>query len=150
MFFLDSVSNLWILTFLLFLGINLTNIIFWISSNRWTNISALICQCLASLCRSQTIVDENINEFSQKSRNIQSELSIEHSYNITIITDDFKKKYQEFIELAQTKKYYCDINNEINEMHSLENEKTQLEKELLEQTILLENISTILGKIIIS
>ncbi|CAF1298878.1 unnamed protein product [Rotaria magnacalcarata] len=48
-----------------------------------------------------------------------------------------------FIQLAQTKIYHNDINKEINEIHLLE-------KEVLEQSTLLENISTTLGKVIIN
>ncbi|CAF0766175.1 unnamed protein product [Rotaria sordida] len=140
-------------------------------------LSGLISQCVAALCRSRTIVNSKINEFLQKSEHIQLELTdrqvliyntqssiklmlelvntlnqlnIEHSQDIIITTADFEKQYQEFIDLSQTTKNSLDINKEMNEIRLLENEKIQLEKELLEQTLLLENISTILGKSVIS
>ncbi|CAF1567882.1 unnamed protein product [Rotaria sordida] len=82
--------------------------------------------------------------------NTLNQLNIEHSQDIIITTADFEKQYQEFIDLSQTTKNSLDINKEMNEIRLLENEKIQLEKELLEQTLLLENISTILGKSVIS
>ncbi|CAF4035424.1 unnamed protein product, partial [Rotaria sp. Silwood2] len=99
-------------------------------------LSGLISQCLASLCRSRTIVNSKINEFLQKSEHIQSELTdrqilihntqssiklmlelvntlnelnIENSQDITIAISDFEKRYQEFTDLSQTTKYTLDI-----------------------------------------
>ncbi|CAF1202770.1 unnamed protein product [Adineta steineri] len=138
-------------------------------------LSGLICQCVASLNRSQTIIHSKINEFSQKSNHIQSELTnrqvimrntqlsitlilelvntlnqfnIQHSQDITMTTINFEKQYQQFINTSEMTKNNLDINKEMNEIHILEKEKIQLEEELLEQTILLENIYTIIGKVI--
>ncbi|CAF1249484.1 unnamed protein product [Adineta steineri] len=138
-------------------------------------LSGLICQCVASLNRSQTIIHSKINEFSQKSNHIQSELTnrqvimrntqlsitlilelvntlnqfnIQHSQDITMTTINFEKQYQKFINTSEITKNNLDINKEMNEIHILEKEKIQLEEELLEQTILLENIHTIIGKVI--
>ncbi|CAF3730219.1 unnamed protein product [Adineta steineri] len=139
-------------------------------------LSGLICQCVASLNRSQTIIHSKINEFSQKSNHIQSELTnrqvimrntqlsitlilelvntlnqfnVQHSQDITMTTINFEKQYQQFINTSEMTKNNLDINKEMNEIHILEKEKIQLEEELLEQTILLENIHTIIGKVII-
>ncbi|CAF1139569.1 unnamed protein product [Adineta steineri] len=139
-------------------------------------LSGLICQCVASLNRSQTIIHSKINEFSQKSNHIQSELTnrqvimrntqlsitlilelvttlnqfnVQHSQDITMTTINFEKQYQQFINTSEMTKNNLDINKEMNEIHVLEKEKIQLEEELLEQTILLENIHTIIGKVII-
>jgi hypothetical protein len=61
---------------------------------------------------------------------------------------DFEKQYQQFIDIKETTKNQWNIHKEMDEIRLLENEKVQLEKELLEQTILLDNIYTILGKAI--
>jgi hypothetical protein len=61
---------------------------------------------------------------------------------------DFEKQYQQFIDIKETTKNQWNIHKEMDEICLLENEKVQLEKELLEQTILLDNIYTILGKAI--
>ncbi|CAF1139179.1 unnamed protein product [Adineta steineri] len=138
-------------------------------------LSGLICQCVASLNRSQTIIHSKINEFSQKSNHIQSELTnrqvimrntqlsitlilelvttlnqfnVQHSQDITMTTINFEKQYQQFINTSEMTKNNLDINKEMSEIHILEKEKIQLEEELLEQTILLENIHTIIGKVI--
>ncbi len=139
-------------------------------------ISGLISESIASLNRSRIIVHSKINEFSQKSDYIHSELidredlirntqlsitlmlelvntlnqlNMEHSKDITMAITDFQKRYQQFTDVLETTKSHWNIHKEMDEVRSLENEKFQLEKELLEQTILLENIYTILGKAII-
>lgn len=81
--------------------------------------------------------------------NTLNQMNIQHSQDITMTTIDFEKQYQQFTDLSETTNNHWDINKEMKEIHLLENEKNQLEKELLEQTILLENIDTILGKTII-
>jgi uncharacterized protein YeeX (DUF496 family) len=137
----------------------------------------VISQSITSLNRSRTIIHSKINEFSYKSNHIQSELTdrqvfirntqlsirlmlelvntlkqfnIQHSQDIIITTTDFKKRYQQFTDRAETINYHWNINKEMKEVCLLQNEKIQLEKELLEQTILLENIYSILGKAISS
>jgi hypothetical protein len=62
---------------------------------------------------------------------------------------DFEKYYQQFIQTSQTTKNHWNIQKEIEEIRLFEHQKIELEKEFLEQTILLENIYTILGKTII-
>jgi len=140
-------------------------------------LSGLISESIASLNRSRIIVHSKINEFSQKSDYIHSELidredlirntqlsitlmlelvnklnqlNMEHSKDITMAITDFQKRYQQFTDVSETTKSHWNIHKEMDEVCSLENEKFQLEKELLEQTILLENIYTILGKAIIN
>lgn len=132
---------------------------------------------MASLCRSRTIVNSKINEFSKKSKDIQSELisrqilirnsessialmlelvnalnqlNVEHSRNLAITMTDFETNYQDFNNLSQIITKNLDIKKEMSEIHLLESEKSRLEQELLEQTVLLENIYTILEKGIIS
>lgn len=75
-------------------------------------------------------------------------LNIEHSHDITMAITDFEKQYQQFTDASEITKSHWDIQKEIDEIRLLENEKCQLEKELLEQTILLDNINTILEKTI--
>jgi hypothetical protein len=118
-----------------------------------------------------------IENFSQKSEHIQSELidredlicrtqlsitsmlelidtlnqlNIEHSHDITMAIIDFEKRHRQFIDRTETTKCHWNIQKEINEIRTLENEKLQLEQELLEQTVLLENINTIIGKGIVN
>ncbi|CAF1093129.1 unnamed protein product [Rotaria sp. Silwood1] len=158
-------------------GIQILRTLFSESRQIDEELSGLISQCIASLCRSRTIVNSKINNFLQKSEYIQSEfidrqvlihdtqssiqlmlelvntlnqLNTEHSQDIIIATTDFEKRYQEFTDLSQTTKYHLNVDKEMNEIRLLENKKIQLEKELLEQTILLENITTIIGKSIIN
>ncbi|CAF3456925.1 unnamed protein product [Rotaria sp. Silwood1] len=158
-------------------GIQILRTLFSESRQIDEELSGLISQCIASLCRSRTIVNSKINNFLQKSEYIQSEfidrqvlihdtqssiqlmlelvntlnqLNTEHSQDIIIATTDFEKRYQEFIDLSQTTKNHLNVDKEMNEIRLLENKKIQLEKELLEQTILLENITTIIGKSIIN
>jgi len=131
---------------------------------------------MASLVRSRSIINSKTNEFIQKSDEIHSELNdrttlirnteltitmmlelinilnqlnIEHSQDLSIVKTDFNKKYQDFIDLSQTIKHNWDIKKEIDQIHLLENEKIQVQKELFEQTLLLENLKTVLGKAII-
>jgi hypothetical protein len=61
---------------------------------------------------------------------------------------DFEKQYQQFINIKETTKSQWNIIKEMDQIRLLENEKLQLEKELLDQTVLLDNIYTILGKAI--
>ncbi|CAF3417714.1 unnamed protein product [Rotaria sp. Silwood1] len=158
-------------------GIQILRTLFSESRQIDEELSGLISQCIASLCRSRTIVNSKINNFLQKSEYIQTEfvdrqvlihdtqssiqlmlelvntlnqLNTEHSQDIIIATTDFEKRYQEFTDLSQTTKYHLNVDKEMNEIRLLENKKIQLEKELLEQTILLENITTIIGKSIIN
>jgi len=136
-------------------------------------LSGLISESLASLSRSRMMINSKINEFSQKSNHIQSELTdrkvlicntqlsitlmlelvdtlnqlnIEHSQDITMAITDFEKRYQQFTDISETTKSDWNIRKQMDEVRLLENEKIQLEKELLEQTIFLENIYTILEK----
>jgi hypothetical protein len=80
--------------------------------------------------------------------NTLNQINIEHSQDITMAITDFEKQYQQFIDIKETTKNQWNIHKEMDEIRLLENEKVQLEKELLEQTILLDNIYTILGKAI--
>jgi len=80
--------------------------------------------------------------------NTLNQINIEHSQDITMAITDFEKQYQQFIDIKETTKNQWNIHKEMDEICLLENEKIQLEKELLEQTILLDNIYTILGKAI--
>jgi hypothetical protein len=82
--------------------------------------------------------------------NTLNQLNIEHSQDITMAITDFEKQYQQFTDISGTTKSHWNIQKEMDEVRLLENEKIQLEKELLEETILLENIYTILGKAIIN
>ncbi|CAF4388745.1 unnamed protein product, partial [Adineta steineri] len=77
-----------------------------------------------------------------------NQFNVQHSQDITMTTINFEKQYQQFINTSEITKNNLDINKEMNEIHILEKEKIQLEEELLEQTILLENIHTIIGKVI--
>jgi hypothetical protein len=132
---------------------------------------------MASLARSRSIIHNKTNEFVQKSDEIHSELNDrtilirnteltitmmlelinqlnqlnnEHSQDISIIKKDFYQKSEDFIQLSQTIKHNWDIQKEIEQIHLLENEKIQLQKDFYEQTLLLENLKTVLGKAIIS
>jgi len=80
--------------------------------------------------------------------NTLNQLNIEHSQDITMAITDFEKQYQQFINIKETTKSQWNIQKEMDQIRLLENEKLQLEKELLEQTVLLDNIYTILGKAI--
>jgi len=131
---------------------------------------------MASLVRTRSIINSKTNEFKQKSDEIQSELNdrttlirnteltittmielinilnqlnIEHSQDILIVKTDFNKTTQDFIDLSQTIKPNWDIQKEIEQIKLLENEKIQVQKELYEQTLLLENLKSVLGKSII-
>lgn len=131
---------------------------------------------MASLTRSRSIIHNKTNEFKEKSDDIRSELNDrrilirntestitmmielinilnqlnnEHSQDLDIVKNDFDRKYQEFDDLSQTIKSHWDIKKEIEQIHLLENEKIQAQNELYEQTLLLENLKTVLGKAII-
>jgi hypothetical protein len=130
---------------------------------------------MESLVRSRSIINSKTNEFLQKSDDIHSELNdrinlirhtestitmmlelintlnqlnIEHSQDLSIVKNDYEKKNEDFIELSQTIKHNWDIKKELEQIHLLENEKIQVQKELYEQTELLENFKTVLGKAI--
>jgi len=132
---------------------------------------------MASLIRTRSIINSKTNQFKQKSDEIQSELNdrttlirnteltittmielinilnqlnIEHSQDLSIIKNDFNKKTEDLISLSQTIKPKWDIQKEIEQIKLLENEKIQVQKELYEQTLLLENLKSVLGKAIIS
>jgi len=131
---------------------------------------------MASLIRTRSIINSKTNQFKQKSDEIQSELNdritlirnteltittmielinilnqlnIEHSQDLLIIKNDFNKKTEDLIDLSQTIKPNWDIQKEIEQIKLLENEKIQVQKELYEQTLLLENLKSVLGKSII-
>ena len=132
---------------------------------------------MASLGRSRIVVQSKSNDFIQKSEQIRSEfndrsaiirqtesaitmmldlinvlnqLNNEHSQDLSLVKNDFDKKNQDFIDLSQTIKQDWDIKKEIEQIRFLENEKIQAQKELFEQTLLLENLKTVLGKGILS
>ncbi|CAF0839539.1 unnamed protein product [Rotaria sordida] len=140
-------------------------------------LSELISESMASLVRTRSIMNSKTNNFIEKSDdvhtelndrttlirntestitmmleliNILNQLNIEHSQDLSIAKTDFDIKNQEFIDLSQTLKHNWDIKKEIEHIRLLENEKIQVQKELLEQTLLLENLKTVLGKAIIS
>ncbi|CAF3790174.1 unnamed protein product [Rotaria sordida] len=140
-------------------------------------LSELISESMASLVRTRSIMNSKTNNFIEKSDDIHTELNdrttlirntestitmmlelinvlnqlnIEHSQDLSIAKTDFDIKNQEFIDLSQTLKHNWDIKKEIEHIRLLENEKIQVQKELLEQTLLLENLKTVLGKAIIS
>ncbi|UJR23884.1 hypothetical protein I4U23_026856 [Adineta vaga] len=139
-------------------------------------ISELLSESLASLNRSRLIIKSNVNDFIDKSNEIQTELTdrqvllrytqssitlmlelintlnqfnVEHVEELTMTSLDFEKQYHQFLDTTETTKFNWDIDNELNEIRQLEKEKNQLENDLLEQMILLENISTILDKTIL-
>ncbi|CAF3479232.1 unnamed protein product [Rotaria sp. Silwood1] len=140
-------------------------------------LSELISQSMASLVRTRSIINSKTNNFIEKSDEIRAEfndrttlirntelaitmmlelinvlnqLNIEHSQDLSIAKTDFDKKNQDFIDLTQTIKHNWDIKKEIEQINLLENEKIQVQQELLEQTLLLENLKTVLGRAIIS
>ncbi|CAF3472337.1 unnamed protein product [Rotaria sp. Silwood1] len=140
-------------------------------------LSELISQSMASLVRTRSIINSKTNNFIEKSDEIRTEfndrttlirntelaitmmlelinvlnqLNIEHSQDLSIAKTDFDKKNQDFIDLSQTIKHNWDIKKEIEQINLLENEKIQVQQELLEQTLLLENLKTVLGRAIIS
>ncbi|CAF1155823.1 unnamed protein product [Adineta steineri] len=139
-------------------------------------LSELISESMASLIRSRTIINCKTNDFIHKSDDIRSELNdritlirnteiaismmlelvnvlnqlnIEHSQDLSIVKTDFDRKYQDFTDLSRTIKHDWDIKKEVEQIRLLENEKNQVQTELLEQTLLLENLKTVLGKAII-
>jgi hypothetical protein len=132
---------------------------------------------MASLVRSRTVINSKTTDFLQKSDQISSELNdrttlirhtelaitmmlelinvlkqlnVQHSQDLSLVKTDFEKRSQDFNDLSQTVKHNWDIKKEIEQIHLLENEKIQVQKELLEQTLLLENLQTVLGKAILS
>ncbi|UJR24919.1 hypothetical protein I4U23_006283 [Adineta vaga] len=139
-------------------------------------LSDLISESMASLVRSRTIIHSKNNEFLHKSDDIRSELqdrmtlihqtestitmmlelihslnqlNTEHSQDLSIVKTDFDRKYQEFTDLSQTIKHDWNIKNELEQIRMLENEKIHAQKDLLEQTLLLENLKTVLGKAVL-
>ena len=95
----------------------------------------------------QSIVDtrssiENFFEYLQQ----LNQINLEHSTEINMANIDFDKHQQPIIDTLETTENHVDLCNEIADIRRLEKYKRQLEKELLEQTILLENISTVIGK----
>jgi hypothetical protein len=131
---------------------------------------------MASLVRSRSIIHSKTNDFIQNSDDIRSELNdrttlirntelaitmmlelihllnqlnIEHSQEISIVKTDFDRKNQDFYDVSRTIKHDWDIKKEVEQIRSLEHEKIQAQKDLLEQTLLLENLKTVLGKAII-
>jgi hypothetical protein len=131
---------------------------------------------MESLVRSRSLINSKTKIFLEKSDNIQSEfndrttfirntestitmmlelintlnqLNIEHSQDLSIVKNDFEKRNQDYQDLTKTFKYNIDIKKEIQQIHLLENQKNQVQNELLEQTLLLENLRTVLGKAII-
>jgi hypothetical protein len=59
---------------------------------------------------------------------------------------DFERQYQQFLDTSQTSKSDGDIEKQWDDVQELEKNKRQLEEEFLEQTILLDHISTVLNK----
>ena len=131
---------------------------------------------MASLGRSRIIVQSKNKDFLHKSDQIRSELNDrsamirqtesaismmldlinvlnqltnEHSQDLSLVKNDFDKKNQDFLDLSQTIKQDWDIKKEIEQIRFLENEKIQAQKDLYEQTLLLENLKTVLGKAVV-
>jgi glutamate mutase epsilon subunit len=128
---------------------------------------------MASLIRSRSLVNSKTINFIQKSDDIISEfndrttlirntestitmmlelinilnqLNNEHSQDLSIATTDFHTKSKDFQDLSQTIKHNWNIQKEIDQINLLENEKTQVQKDLFDQTSLLENLKTVLGR----
>ncbi|CAF1111395.1 unnamed protein product [Adineta ricciae] len=145
------------------------------SSQLDLQISELLSESLASLNRSRSLIRSTTSDLTTKSHEIQSELikrqtllrqtqssvlfmleqintlnqlNTEHVGDVTIASIDFEKRYQQLLDQCETTQMNWDIKKEFDDVQRLEKEKKQLEKDLLEQTILLENISTILDKTI--
>ena len=138
-------------------------------------LSQLISESLASLVRSRTLIHSKSSDFLQKSDQIRSEfnerttlihhteltigmmlelinvlsqLNIEHSQDLSIGKTEFERKRGDFVDLSQTIKQNWDIHKEMDQIRVLESEKAQLQKDLFEQSLLLENFQTVLGKAI--
>jgi methyl-accepting chemotaxis protein len=132
---------------------------------------------MASLARSRSVVNAKTNEFLTKSDDIRSELhdrsslinhtesaitmmlelvhllnqlNNEHAQDLSLVKTDFDRKHQEFTDLSQNVKHDWDIKKEVEQIRTLENEKNQAQKDLLDQTLLLEDLKTVLGKAIAS
>lgn len=80
--------------------------------------------------------------------NLLSQLNIEHSQDLSIGQTELERKNGDFIDLSQTIKQNWDIQKEMEQVRLLENEKAQLQKDLFDQSLLLENFQTVLGKAI--
>jgi len=141
------------------------------------DLSALISECLGSLTRCRTMIDEKINNFSQQSARMRTNLidrqaqirhtqltitlmldlvnqlneqNVEHSNELTLALRQLEKKCQDAQNQSETTKMYWNIQQELNEILKLEKQKQQLKQELFDQTLMLENINTVIGKAIIN
>lgn len=131
---------------------------------------------MESLVRSRCIIQSKNKNFIEKSEDIRAEfhdrtvlirhtesaitmmlelintlnqLNIEHTQDLSIVRADFEKRNEDFTQLSQTLKHNWDIQKELEEIKSLENEKIQLQKDFYDQTLLLEHLQTILGQAIL-
>lgn len=138
-------------------------------------LSYLISESMASLARSRSVVNAKTNEFLGKSDDLRSELhersslinctesavsvmlelvhllnqlNNEHAQDLALVKTDFDRKRQEYTDLAEHTKHDWNIKNEVEQIRALENEKNQAQKDLLEQTLLLEDLKTVLGRAI--
>ena len=129
---------------------------------------------MASLTRTRTVVHSKNVDFQQRSDRIRSEfadrtrmirqtestigmmldllnalqqVNTEHSQDLSIATGDFQRKNDEFQQRRTERvEERWDIEKEFEQIRRLQNEKSHVEKELLEHTLLLENLKTVLGK----
>jgi len=123
------------------------------------------------------MIDEKINNFSQQSARMRTNLidrqaqirhtqltitlmldlvnqlneqNVEHSNELTLALRQLEKKCQDAQNQSETTKMYWNIQQELNEILKLEKQKQQLKQELFDQTLMLENINTVIGKAIIN
>ena len=81
--------------------------------------------------------------------NTLNQLNVEHSQDLSIVKADFEKRNEDFNQLSQTIKQNWDIKKELEQIRCLENEKIRVQKDFYDQTLLLENLKTVLGQAIL-
>ena len=139
-------------------------------------LSELISESMESLVRSRSVIQCKTKNFIEKSEDVRAEfhdrttlirhtestitmmlelintlnqLNVEHGQDLSIVKADFEKRNEDFNQLSQTIKHNWDIQKELEQIKSLENEKIQVQKDFYDQTLLLENLKTVLGKAIL-
>lgn len=78
--------------------------------------------------------------------NVLTRCNSDHFQDLNLINDDFQRKNRDFTEFSRFMENNFDIRQEIEQIRFLEKEKLRLNKELLDDTLLLDRLKTVLGK----
>ena len=112
-------------------------------SHQSNAIQTFLTECNQSIDQTQSSIKQFIDYIDQL-----NQINLEHCQEIDTANIGFTKRYQQIHDALEMNEIHVNLPEEMANIRVLEKTKQQLEKELLEQTILLENISTIIGKVI--